>query len=128
MATATKSKLLEKLAKKPERIKAKLSTMAKVESELGGLPDTYMTEDSSNFDFSLIVKMYWWLVQQEDPDVTEDQVSELVHMGNVVEMIDTINKSYVPDPVPGMLIETEPDSEKSPTKGAKVKNDQKDTT
>lgn len=100
-----KSKLWQILDEKPEKPKANYKSLQRLQKELGGIPDTFMDESGTMFDFDTLAKMYCWLMQQEDGTVTEEQVKAKIDMGNIHKIIDVINNAYVPEIYPELLPE-----------------------
>jgi len=107
MAKQARNVLQAVLDKKADKVKATYKTMLKVESELGGIPDSLMNAEGTNFDYDTIAKMYCWLMQQDDEEITLDEVRDSIHMGNIMEMVDIINVAYTPDVPEALRVQME---------------------
>jgi len=89
----TLSKLVTLATQRKSREKATLETMIKITEKYGGLTQALtMTDEKDEPDFCKIVEIVTILCQQENPDITEDQVKQNLDMESLGEAMELIRE------------------------------------
>lgn len=132
MDKVKRSKLMEIFDDEPDEVIATFATMKRIYKEYGELPRDFLAEDGVTLDYDRIAKIYWFLVQQDDPSVTEEAIMDKLTQHNVhkaVPLLTTALTLYIPEELLLEAIESEKDKptvEKDVTakddKGGKAKN------
>lgn len=111
MEQVNKSKLMAIFDDQPEEIKASFETMRRIAKEYGGLPESLLEEDGKQLDYAMIAKIYWFLVQQDEPARTEEEIMAKINMGNAHKIIDIINTAITPTIPEELLLMQEAEDE-----------------
>ena len=69
--------------------KASIAAMARIEKEIGEIPDGLAKEDGG-LDYELIAKIFWCIGQDENEKLTLDEVEKKLNLGNLHKALKAI--------------------------------------
>lgn len=85
---------------KPEKVTATFATMLRIYKEYGDLPRNFLAEDQVTLDYARIAKIYWFIVQQDDPSVTEEAILEKLTQANAHKAVPLLSAAlslFIPE-------------------------------
>ncbi len=129
MKEAKKSRLMEIFddePDKPEEVTATFATMKRIYKEYGKLHKNFLAEDGVTLDYDRIAKIYWFIVQQDDPSVTEEDILGKLTQANAHKAIPLLAGAlslFIPEELRSMVTSIEDDEPDKPADTPPAKDD-----
>ena len=85
---------------KPEEVTATFATMLRIYKEYGELPRNFLADDQVTLDYARIAKIYWFIVQQDDPSITEEAILKKLTQANAHKAVPLLSAAlslFIPE-------------------------------